>query len=340
MSARRKPGMRTVLLASMLYLPAATALADRLVMKNGDVISGDIKQIWDREIAIEPSYADEFFVDVDAVAYIEAERNFEIEFRSGRNMVAQLLGADEEGNQVLAVGDQILSVPLEELMELEEPDEYFEWESHVDVSVGINKGNTDSQNGRFRTDGRVKIGDHRHTAELIMNRQEEEQETIKEQDIFRYTYNWLFDDPWFFGLSADLERDPVRELDHRAIFAAGLGRDIWDDANRTLRASLGLGYQNEQISQEESDSATVIWNLEFAHDLLGGAMETFHNQTIFTNVSGRSNTVAKTSTGASYEITDLLYASISLDYDYESNPADLAENEDLTLLFGLGLEFE
>ncbi|MCH9046274.1 MAG: hypothetical protein IIA40_09215 [SAR324 cluster bacterium] len=41
----------------------------------------------------------------------------------------------------------------------------------------------------------------------------------------------------------------------------------------------------------------------------------------------------------SYEITDLLSARISLDFDYETHPADLAENEDLVLLFGFGAEF-
>ena len=31
---------------------------------------------------------------------------------------------------------------------------------------------------------------------------------------------------------------------------------------------------------------------------------------------------------------------MELDFDYESNPADLAENEDLSLLVGLGVEFD
>jgi hypothetical protein len=49
--------------------------------------------------------------------------------------------------------------------------------------------------------------------------------------------------------------------------------------------------------------------------------------------------VIKTSTGARYEITDLLYANVSLDYDYESEPAGTAENGDLSLVVGLGVEF-
>ena len=35
----------------------------------------------------------------------------------------------------------------------------------------------------------------------------------KVQDLLRYSYNWMFNDPWFLGASASFERDPIRELD-------------------------------------------------------------------------------------------------------------------------------
>jgi hypothetical protein len=34
-----------------------------------------------------------------------------------------------------------------------------------------------------------------------------------------------------------------------------------------------------------------------------------------------------------------LTSNISLDFDYETHPAEAAENEDLTLMFGLAMEF-
>jgi hypothetical protein len=40
-----------------------------------------------------------------------------------------------------------------------------------------------------------------------------------------------------------------------------------------------------------------------------------------------------------YEISDRFFANLSVDFDYETDPVDVAENEDVALLFGLGLEF-
>jgi hypothetical protein len=49
--------------------------------------------------------------------------------------------------------------------------------------------------------------------------------------------------------------------------------------------------------------------------------------------------VAKTSTGMLYEISDLLYLNFEVTYNYESNPVQDAENEDLAILDGFGFKF-
>jgi hypothetical protein len=174
---------------------------------------------------------------------------------------------------------------------------------------------------------------------MLFNRESQQGVSIKEQDLFKYNYNWLFRDPWFFGLSGSYERDPIRDLSGRLIGAASFGRDIWDRPHKVLNFQLGLGYQNENIGGVTDNSAVAIWALRFSYDLFRNDLETFHNHSITTNLSGRDNTVLKTSTGLRYEITDLLYANLSVDYDYETDPADVASKSDLTFLWGIGAEF-
>jgi putative salt-induced outer membrane protein YdiY len=299
-----------VLSGTWLLTLVAPAVADVIVLKNGDRITGEISQIWDDEIAIEPDYTDEFEVDVAAVAYIESDREFELEFEDGREVVASFPGADAEGNQLMAVEET------------------------------VNKGNTDSENASFLTDGMVKLGDHRHLANLTLTREEQDGITTKEQDLFRYTYNWLFNDPWFYAGGFSYERDPIRELDHRYVLSGGVGRDIWNTPRRFLNITIGAGYSTEEIANEDENSWLAVWRLRYLQDLLGDDLNIFHNHEIHSNISGRSNTVVKTTTGVTYEITDLLYMSLSLDFDYETEPADLAEKEDVTLSLGIGLEFD
>jgi putative salt-induced outer membrane protein YdiY len=315
------------------------AYADVLVLKNGDRITGEISRIWDKEITIEPEYSDEFTVDVPAVDHIESDRDFELEFMDGQKGVGKLAGADSDGNQIVVVGDEQMSVPLADVFELDEPEKPFDWESNVDFSAGLNSGNTDSSNSKLRGDVTLSYPDHRHLGEVTFQREELAGVTTQDKDFFKYTYNWLFKDPWFFGTTLSSERDPIVELDKRLIVSAGIGRDIWNTPRRMLNAQLGAGFQTEDIGLESKDSTVVTWVLRYRQDFFSDDLELYHNHFITSNVSGRTNTSYKTTTGLRYEITDLLYANISLDYDYETDPVDTASNEDIAILVGLGLEF-
>ena len=324
----------------VILVPCSQAVhADVLVLKNGDRITGIIKRVWDSEISIEPDYSDEFKVDVEAVQHIESERDFDIDLEGGKSLLAQFDGADAEGNQIVTSIDETLFVSLEQLFEVDEPAQDFDWEGHIDFSATVNDGNTDSFDSKLRADTTVEFPNHRHIGEITFIREEQDGVLSKEQDLFRYSYNWLFNDPWFLGTQLTYERDPIIELGRRVIGSAGIGLDVFNTPRRSLSVQLGAGLQTEEIGMESENSSVATWTLRYRQDFLSDDLELFHNQTITHNLSGRTNTSYKTSTGFRFEITDLFYANVSLDYDVETEPADLAENEDTTLIVGIGAEF-
>jgi len=320
---------------------ASLSWADQVIMKNGDRITGEIQQIWDNDVLIEPEYDDDVKVSIslDLVDYIESEREFEITLADGREVVATLVGRAETGEQIVEIDGQAMTVALSQITELDEIDDYFDWESHVDINAAINKGNTDSVNTKFYADTNLKIGDHRQIASLTLNREEQDGITTKEQDILRYNYNWLFSDPWFLGASLSVERDPIRNLDHRYILGVTSGRDIWNTPRLFLNFQVGLGYLTEEDTLGvRDDSSVAIWALRYRQDFFTD-LEAYHDDSVTYYLTGRTNTVIKTSTGVRYEITDLLYLNLSVDYDYEKDPAAGAEPDDLSVVFGLGVEF-
>ena len=135
------------------------------------------------------------------------------------------------------------------------------------------------------------------------------------------------------------ESDPIILLDSRMIVSAGAGLDIWDTPRRSLSIKLGAGFQSEEIDSVDTDGTVANWGLSYRQDFFSDDVEVFHRQSIVANLTGRANTSYKTTTGFGYEITDLLSATVSLDYNYETNPADLALNEDIAFLLGLAAEF-
>jgi len=322
-----------------ILLASHSVSADILVLKNGDRITGDVKRIWDSEITIEPAYSDEFLVDLPAVDHIESERDFEIEFSDGTKVLGQFAGVDNDGHQVIRVGDHSVSFPLAAFFELDEPEDAFDWDSNVEFSAALNSGNTNTYNTKLKADTTVRFSDHRHIGEITFFREQVGGLTTQEKDQFRYAYNWLFRDPLFFSANLSFERDPIIELGQRIILSAGIGRDIWNTPRRLLSLQLGLGAQTEELGNITTDSAVVTWLMGYRQDFFGDNLELYHNNSITYNVSGRTNTSYKTTTGLRFEITDLLYANLSVDFNYETDPVETAENEDVAILVGIGAEF-
>ena len=331
---------KAIVCLAIPFLGPTIAAADVLYLKNGDRITGTIKSIWDNEVTIEPEYSDEFQVDLPLVARIESDREFEIEMPDGSDVVAKMQGVDDDGNQLLIIEGEPVAVPLGELREVDEPEDYYDWEVLVDYSLSISDGNTDSSNSRLAGQGMFKHGDHRHIGNIAQIREELDSETTKDQTLLTYNYNWLFDDPWFLAANAQFERDPIRQLEHRFAASAGIGRDIWNDPWRFLNVQLGAGVLDEEIGLEKETSTVAVWSLRFSHEFFSGDVELFHNHSIVDTIEGRDNTIIKTTTGIRYEITDLLYVNMSYDWDHESQPAGTAEKKDSTFVIGAGLEFD
>jgi len=333
---------RRVLGACFLLLPCVLpgiASADQLIMKNGDVITGSISKISDGDVYIEPSYADEFAVALDEVAAIENDKILEIEMKDGTEIEAQFAGVSDAGEQIVLVDGSPMNVVLLDLEEAEEPPEWYDRVSHAELNTTINSGNTDSKNTLVFADTRLKLGDHRHLADLTFRRDETEGVQTKKQDLFRYEYNWMFSEPWYTGLTGAYERDPIRELDHRYSIGAIIGRDLIDNAHQFMTFSAGVGWSEEKISGVSESGAVALWRLIYEHDFLGGDLSFFHNDTISYQLYDVNNTILKTNTGFRYDIIDDIYASLSLRYDYETDPAADAENSDTTLVIGVGAEF-
>jgi putative salt-induced outer membrane protein YdiY len=342
--------MKQIIFCSVVFLLVMEmATADVIHMKNGDRITGAIKKIWDGDVFIEPAYADEFSVDQVEIAYMEADRQFDLELADGSTMVGSLAGADANGNQLVIVDGQKQPVPMSQLAELEEPEKTFDWGTHTDLNSTFNSGNTNNSNITLSADFELKKNRHTHFLDLLWQDEEQKIEDIttkvKDRERFRYNYNYDIGDPWFLGSSASYERDPVKGLDYRYNIVPAAGYNYWDAAGRTLGFQLGAGYQAEEITDEfgittDGDGAVAAFLLRFRYKFNDPDLELYLNNTTTAAFYGRDNAVTQFNMGTRYEITDLFYLNLEFLLDYESEPVEGAKNEDISVLFGFGLEFE
>jgi putative salt-induced outer membrane protein YdiY len=304
-------------------------------MTNGDQLTGKVERINEERLAINTSYGGIIAIDLDQVQSIEpdAEFDFDLLADTGRNVDVSVMS--DEGAVRLEVSAETIQAAL-----LNPPaPEKRNWDSKVDFSSTINRGNTDSQLINLQGDYSIQIDKNRYIVEVKSVREEKDSDVVKEQDRLRFGYNRLFGEKWFFALDATTERDPVALLDHRISITPSVGYEIFRDETRNLKVQFGVGYAAEKSDGVDESSTMADWRLDYTHLFLDGRMEFFHSDNLYRNFSGRTNLVFKSKTGVRYKITDDIYLNTQLDYDYDTEPAAGKEKDDLAFMVGAGMKF-
>jgi len=320
-----------------LSFSAASIAADRVVMKNGDVISGDISLIDGSDVYIKPSYADEFAVSLGEVESVELDESLEVKL-ADESVQDATLEVNAEGEQVIVVDGVEKPVVLADIAEAKVPDPYFEWNALVDVNASYNSGNTDSQNTLIYAQGHLRVGDHGHNADLTFRDEETNNVKTQDQTLFNYAYSWFFNEPWFVGASATYERDPVRELDYRYTLGAVVGRDLIDNSTTYLTFSIGGGYSDEEIGGVKSSGSVGLFSMRYEQHYTDWVTFYLNNNTT-QQFFGNDNLIIKTTTGVRFSLVGSLYANVGFRYDYETEPAPGNSKDDSTLQVGLGYSF-
>ena len=249
-------------------------------------------------------------------------------------------GSTRTAKPSVIVEEGVRVYPLADVDNMLEIEEFFDWEVRSDISVNIASGNTETNNGRIYAMGTVKLGEHRHKLELTRDGAKADGEVTKDQSNVYYEDLWTFDDDWFMRGSITWTRDPIRDLDSRSQFYVGPGYHFWDDSKRTLNLSLGPNYLVEKIGLQNEQSISIQTVFRYEQRFLNDDLVLFQQTDVQRVVKGRENKIVNTSTGLRWELPRDVYMNLQLDYDYESNPAEGQQNEDVTYLIGVGIELD
>ncbi|MDA1076087.1 MAG: DUF481 domain-containing protein [Proteobacteria bacterium] len=322
------------LIGIALFSIAGAAIADSIEMKNGDRISGLVEEISADSLRINPEYGDPIVVMLDAVAVINSAERFVVERADGTTVKGSIANT---ADGTLAVVDEAgQSVALISLPAPVEPDDYT-WFVTSDLSANVSKGNTESEDWRWYTAGEVEYGAHLHKGDFAIDKQEANGVETKDQSYLTYNYNWNFNDAWFLTGGVAWEQDPIKDLQNRYRIGAGLGYYIFNTDDIFWSVGVTADGVFEEIGGVKDESLAPRWFLDYKQKVIDGRAEVFHRHSYATTVSGRDNDVFKSSTGFRFDLTAAIYAKIQIDYNNESEPAALAENDDFKYLIGVGV---
>jgi hypothetical protein len=249
-------------LAAALLLAAAAASAQRdsLVLKNGDVIVGDLKSLDAGVAVIETPYSkSDFTIEWDGVRKIFSPDRYTITLQNGDRVTGSIHSASDS---VITIADSLLgttrSVELRDIVLLKgvEDDFWSRLRANIDVGLSVQKENNLTQ---FNSQSMLGYLVDRWEISLTYNANRSTQDSITDIERTEAVANlvYLLPRDWYIQGSASGLSNTEQSLDLRLQGKAAAGKYIVHTNQAYLRTGLGLSQMREQYVADTLDKSSL-----------------------------------------------------------------------------------
>jgi hypothetical protein len=326
-------------------LPAsasARAKTDLVFLKNGDRVTGEIKQLNRGILQLKTNDIGTLSVEWEDVDSLNSVYQFRIEDAVGGKYFGSIFLHHSGLLEVIHEGTSETTRALN-VVEITPLEASFWQRLDGSISLGFSytKASTVGQlnsdfNVRYRTPLRQVILDASNIATS-----QEGQDTKHREDL-SLTYNRLFTGRWFATVAAGAQTNDELGLDLRVLVAPGAGLDLIQSNHNTMTATAGLSG-----NREWSANGDGIYNLEAFVGLEQSTFRYDYPKTDITidatafpslNTPGRFRTEIDIS--ASREVVKDLTVVLTFYHSYDSDPLDPdAQKTDYGIVSSLGWTF-
>ena len=337
MPAGFKVFSKAAALAFIISTLSTSALADVLMLKNGDRLTGSVISKRGNTLTFNTAYAGELKIDWDEVAKLDTDQPIDVMLKDDSHLTLALKTEQQPASQDMPALAEIAYINPNP----EESGRGYRVLGKANFAFTQSEGNSSSDQLHADAEITVLARDYRYTLGAEYDQASIEQ--IKADDSRRGygSFDNFFDKQQFLFVHGQLQRDRFRDIDLRTVVGGGYGYQFYD--TETTRFSLKGGLDMVDIDRYDSASerfAALGWHVDFLHKLAGSDIELFHVQDGYRGLSQQASVLIQTRTGFRFPLNSGLYAMTQVNLDWESDPAPGRRQTDTKLLIGLGYAYD
>ncbi len=258
------PSRRSFALLIALLAFSSAALADQVVLKNGDRLSGAVENSDGKVLTFKSDLAGEVKIQWDAVTSITSTQNLHLAMKGGQTLVGSVTTTDTHLT-VATKSSGDVTAPLSDVTTIRNDAEeaVYEktvlhpgladlWSGVVDTGLSLTRGNSDTLNYTFsgkaaRVSSRDKISVY--TTAIYSDNSTTGTKEVTAHDIQGGIRGDLNVSSRVFAFAmADFEYDQFQNLNLRSVFGGGAGFHVINRKNTTFDVNAGGAYENENFS--------------------------------------------------------------------------------------------
>lgn len=314
------------------------AIADEVVLLNGDRITGDITRLEDGRLTIKTPYAGNVAIQWEDVATLSTEQPVSVVIDESR-VRARIL-ADETGAAMLEAGDWMdsRSIALSRIGAMtREPEPPVRVTGRINIGASASSGNTDTERLHANTEVVARSVKNRFTIGGAINRAKDGEVETESNARGYMKYDHFISKRWYAYTNADFERDKFKDIRMRTTIGVGSGYQFYESRRTNLSVEAGVTYVNTDfdVQQDENYPAGRVAT-NFDHFLFGSGAQLFHRHEVFAGLEDSDQLFVRTQTGVRFPIVARLNATVQYNVDWEKEPAPGRSSTDRMWMMTVG----
>ena len=355
--------MRSLLATLTLALAMAGlayAQVDVVELKNGDRISGSIKEMDGEFLIIDTPYTEKLKIDWKEVVAVTTDKPFVVRIKPDKYVNARIV---RQGDGMSLESEDLRSArPImpDEIATIGIPPG-AQWDGIIGASIGGTSGNYPHNFNvgglgevvRRTDDDRLRIGlagEHGETKDQTkvfnaMGEQigvENNSSITTASNVRGWTlYDYFLGPHWGVGGFGKLEHDRIKDINLRTIVGAGPRYRFFDTKTEHFSLYVGGAYVNETFidnSDDDRDYFSAALGDEFMWKFPWG-LTLVQRLDVYPSLEDTSDVLFNFFFGPRYTLANGLFTGVSFNWDYDTKPARFRERNDFRYLGTFGYEF-
>jgi putative salt-induced outer membrane protein YdiY len=328
--------------ANLVLTCASPALADEIVLANGDRLSGTIVRKETDKLVLKTTYAGELNVDWADIRRISTDEPVTVYLENGNRLIGTL-HSDADGSVVVSAADAPpgAPIPIDNLRFLNPSPavsgEGVKLSGHINAGLSSSSGNTEVSKYYLDAEAVARTRDNRYTLGGHGARTRDSGQVTESNWLAYAKYDHFITRKWYGYANANFQNDRFKDIELRSTAGVGTGYQFLESEKTNLSLEGGLTYVHTDFTDAPNeDYPAGRWALKFDHLLFDTRLKFFHYHEAYVNLEDSQDIFVRSQTGLRVPLIENLDATAQYNYDWDNTPAPGTVRADGMLLMTLG----
>jgi len=330
-----------LLVAPAMAMPA---MADQILLNNGDRITGTIDSADGGKLIIVSPIAGKITVDMAKVKTFSTDGPIRIVLDDG-TIIDQRVTEGSDGTFETAAGGMLAvqSVSLARIDTINPPP--IAWTGSITFNYSLAQGDTYAEQVGLNVDllRRSKIDQIEVQGEYLFGKQKINgvESTSTDQWDIESSYHYFMTKKLFVLGDVRVEKNRIQHLDIRVTPNAGVGYQFVETPDFNANVQGGLAWVYEDYTNLATPDENVSLRLAYHVDktLWNERLKVFSDCAYYPSVENVSKYLILFTAGLRMDLTKTMFSELKTEVDYDSHPAPDSHRTDTQIILGVGWTF-